>query len=38
MGMRAKKGQKFLKVMLIGDLGDGETNGSGTIKERMPWD
>lgn len=34
-GMRSKKGQKFLKVMLIGNLGDGETNGSGGIKERV---
>jgi hypothetical protein len=28
-GMRAKQGQKFIKSMLIGHLGDGETNGSG---------
>jgi hypothetical protein len=34
-GMRSKKGQSFFKVMLIGNLGDGETNGSGGIKERV---
>jgi hypothetical protein len=35
MGMKTKEGQKFMKVMLIGNLGDGETNGSGGIKERV---
>ncbi|KAL0939225.1 uncharacterized protein CTRU02_205835 [Colletotrichum truncatum] len=34
-GMRAKKGQKFLKLMLIGDLCHGETSGSGGIKEKV---
>jgi len=35
MGMKAKKGQKYLKLMLIGNLGDGETNGSGGIRGRV---
>ncbi|KAI3330243.1 heterokaryon incompatibility protein-domain-containing protein [Ustulina deusta] len=34
-GMRAKEGQEFIKLMLIGDPGDGVTDDAGgTIKER----
>ncbi|KAI0409843.1 heterokaryon incompatibility protein-domain-containing protein [Xylaria palmicola] len=35
LGMKAKQGQSFIKLMLIGHLGDGETNGGGGIKERV---